>query len=288
MSAQTAFLNGEFISLAEAMVSAQDRGFLFGDGVYEVIPVFQKALFQLDAHLQRLENSLAATEIPNPYTLNQWQALLNDLVQKHPWTNQSVYLQVTRGVQPVRDHLPADNLTPTVYAFTNPLKPVSDTIKQQGIEVITLDDIRWQRCDIKAITLLPNVMMKLAAKQAGVDDAILISREGYISEGTASNVFLVKDNHLITPPLSQSILPGITRLVVKKIARDQQIPLIEKNITLTDLEAADEIWLTSSTKDALPVCKLNGQPVGQGRPGPVWQKMLTSFAQAKLDLVNQT
>lgn len=278
---QTVYLDGQYYPIEEARISPQDRGFLFGDGIYEVIPVFNKRLFEFDAHLTRLNNGLAAISIANPLSSKEWQDILNKLIQTHPWDNQFIYLQVTRGVQLERNHLPDDCLTPSIYAYTNPLLPVSDYIIKNGIKAITLEDIRWLRCDIKAITLLPNVMMKIAAKQQGADDAILINRDGLISEGTASNIFIVQNGKLLTPPTSNKILPGITRLVIENIARDHDITILEQELTLTDLEKADEIWLTSSTKDALPVCQLNGKAVGTGKPGAVWLKMNTFFAEAK-------
>jgi len=211
--------------MVESQISTQDRGFLFGDGVYEVIPVYQKTLFYFDEHLQRLKNSLAAVSIANPHTDKEWLQILTNLIDKHDWQDQFIYLQVTRGVQMQRDHLPVECLIPTVYAYTNPLKPVADEIIENGIKVVTLEDIRWLRCDIKAITLLPNVMMKLAAKNQGADDAILITPEGVISEGTASNAFMVKNNELITPPNSKNILPGSTRLVLETLAKQHDIAL---------------------------------------------------------------
>ncbi|MBD3610845.1 MAG: aminotransferase class IV, partial [Hydrogenovibrio crunogenus] len=201
--------------------------------------------------------------------------------------NQYIYLQVTRGVQMQRDHLPADCLSPTLYAYSNELKPLSETIIKQGVKVITLDDIRWLRCDIKAITLLPNIMMKMAAKNQGADDAILIDRDGHVAEGTSNNVFIVKDNALFTPKNGSRILPGITRSVVQSLAEQHSLPLTEMDLTLSDLENADEIWLTSSTKDALPVTELNGQPVGQGKPGPVWQKIQQYFEETKQHFIQQ-
>lgn len=285
MAEQIAYLNGQFLPISEAKVPAQDRGFLFGDGVYEVIPVYHKRLFEFEAHLQRLKNSLEATHIVNPMSDGDWQALLQELIDRHPWDNQFLYLQVTRGIQPQRDHLPEAGLTPTVYAYTNPLKPIPDAIKSKGIKVVTLEDIRWLRCDIKAITLLPNIMMKLAAKEQGADDAILIGRDGTVSEGTASNVFIVKDGNLITPPTSHKILPGITRLVIEKIAERHHIPIQERNLSQEDLVNADEIWLTSSTKDALPVCTLNHRPVGSGEPGPIWRQMQTYFSEVKQEMI---
>ena len=278
---QIVYLNGSYLPMVESQISTQDRGFLFGDGVYEVIPVYQRKLFRFDAHIQRLKNSLQATSITNPLSDSEWLKMLETLVAKHDWQDQYLYLQVTRGIQMQRDHLPADCLTPTIYAYTNPLKPIADHIIKNGIKVVSLEDIRWLRCDIKAITLLPNVMMKLAAKSQGADDAILITREGNISEGTASNTFIVKDGDLITPPNSHQILPGVTRMVIESIATEHRIPIVEKNITLDDLNSADEIWLSSSTKEALPVTQLNGQPVGTGKPGVVWLQMREYYQQHK-------
>jgi len=273
LNQQIAYLNGQYLPISEAQISTQDRGFLFGDGVYEVIPVYNQKMFWFAEHLQRLKNSLKGASILNPLSDSEWQEILETLIKKHDWQDQFIYLQVTRGVQMQRDHMPADCLTPTIYAYTNPLKPVAKSILENGIKVVTLDDIRWLRCDIKAITLLPNVMMKLAAKAQGADDAILITKKGLVSEGTASNAFIVKDNVLITPPNSNKILPGITRMVIESIAIEHHITLEERNITQEELHNADEIWLSSSTKEALPVTQLDDKPVGTGKPGALWLKM---------------
>ncbi len=281
ISQQQVYLNGEYMPIAESQISTQDRGFLFGDGVYEVIPVYQKKLFCFQEHLQRLKNSLKATSIQNPHTDSEWRNIFQSLVDMHDWSDQFLYLQVTRGVQMQRDHMPADCLQPTVYAYTNPLKPVSDQIKQNGIKVVTLEDIRWLRCDIKAITLLPNVMLKLAAKHQGADDAILISRDAKVAEGTASNIFMVKGNQLITPPNSQKILPGITRQVIESLATSHHIEIQERDISQQELEIADEIWLSSSTKEALPVTMIDGKQIGSGKPGKLWLSMSEIFQQHK-------
>lgn len=286
-SGQIAYLNGDFIPIEKAQISPQDRGFLFGDGVYEVIPVYSKRLFTFEPHLKRLKNSLAATDIMNPLDDAGWRKLLQKLVDMHPWPDQFIYLQVTRGVQMQRDHLPADNLTPTLYAYTNELKPVSDNIQTHGIKAVTLDDLRWQHCDIKAITLLPNILMKMTAKQQGADDAILIDRDGFVTEGTSNNVFIVRDGQLQTPPQSTALLSGITRQVILELAEQHNMPFSETPLTLPDLQAADEIWLTSSTKYALPVTQLNGQPVGNGQPGQAWQKMQQHFENAKQAHINK-
>lgn len=285
---QTVYLNGQYLPMEESQISTQDRGFLFGDGVYEVIPVFERNMFEFDAHYQRLENSLQAVSIANPLDKQQWKTILNSLIYKHEWNNQFLYLQITRGVQMVRNHLPDDCLTPTIYAYTNPLHSLDEQTVKKGIKVITLEDIRWLRCDIKAITLLPNVMMKLAAKNQGADDAILLTQDNKVLEGTASNVFIVKNNVLFTPPTSNNILPGITRLVVERIAKNHHIELRETELTLTDLEQADEIWLTSSTKNALPVCELNGKKVGAGITGKMWQKIDKLFAKTIKEIAKET
>lgn len=285
---QTVYLNGQYLPMEESQISTQDRGFLFGDGVYEVIPVFERNMFEFDAHYQRLENSLQAVSIANPLDKQQWKTILNSLISKHEWNNQFLYLQITRGVQMVRNHLPDDCLTPTIYAYTNPLHSLDEQTVKKGIKVITLEDIRWLRCDIKAITLLPNVMMKLAAKNQGADDAILLTQDNKVLEGTASNVFIVKNNVLFTPPTSNNILPGITRLVVERIAKNHHIELRETELTLTDLEQADEIWLTSSTKNALPVCELNGKKVGAGITGKMWQKIDKLFAKTIKEIAKET
>ena len=284
---QIAYLNGQFLPIEAACISTQDRGFLFGDGVYEVIPVYQKRIFEFEAHLQRLKNSLQATHITNPMNDEAWQQLCQNLVDQHPWQDQSLYLQVTRGIQMHRDHLPEADLTPTVYAYTTPLTPLPEKFLKQGISVITLDDIRWLRCDIKAITLLPNVLMKMAAKQRGVDDAILISRDGFVTEGTANNVFMVKDGTLYTPPTDNKILAGITRKVIEAIAEAHHIPLYERPITAEALDNADEIWLTSSTKEALPVTQLNGKAVGEGKPGPLWHTIRQYYQAFKQAFIQQ-
>jgi len=285
---QIAYLNGDYLPLEKAKISTQDRGFLFGDGVYEVIPVYQKQIFTLDAHIERLKHSLEATSILNPLTDNDWQKLLYKIVHLHPWQNQYLYIQVTRGVQLQRDHFPEPDLTPTLYIYSNELKPLASTIVENGISAITLEDIRWLRCDIKAITLLPNILLKMAAQQQGAQDAILIKPDGQVAEGTSNNVFILKDQTLFTPPNGTQILPGITRSVILKLAESHQIQFIEKPLSQKDLETADEIWLTSSTKNAVPVTQLNNQPVGNGRPGEIWQRFQCYFDREIQTFIEQT
>ncbi len=277
---QQAWLNGAWCDLADARISPLDRGFLFGDGVYEVIPVYERRIFALRPHLERLKHSLDATRIPDPYTDTQWRQLCEALVERHPWRDQYLYIQVTRGVQPHRDHLPDTSIPPTVFAYSSELKPLPDDINRHGIRCITTEDIRWQRCDIKAITLLANVMMKMAAQAAGVDDAILI-RNGMVAEGTASNVMIVENHALVTPPLDHCLLGGITRQIMLQVAQAIGLEVKEEPISLLRLHQADEIWLTSSTKAALPVVEIDGQPVGKGAPGPIWKQMKAAFIAAR-------
>jgi D-alanine transaminase len=274
------YLNGEFVPLEEARVPVLDRGFLFGDGVYEVIPVYGGKLFRLQHHLQRLNNSLTAVRIANPLQDQEWHAMLQQLLTRNDHAGDaSVYLQVTRGVA-VRDHAFPDNAVPTVFAMTNPIKPPPAEHYEKGVNVVLLDDIRWQRCNIKAITLLANVLLKQDALDAGATEAILM-RDGEVTEGTASNVFIVKDGLLLTPPAGPYLLPGITRDLVLELARDNAIVCAEARLTPADLAAADEIWLTSSTREIVPVTRLNDQPVAGGRPGEVFRQMHTIYSDFK-------
>jgi len=272
-SGQFAYLNGDFCPLEKCTISPQDRGFLFGDGIYEVIPVFNRQPFALDPHLDRLENSLAQTDLLNPLTRTQWASMIDQLIQYHPWSQQSIYIQVTRGCALHRDHRPEPNLTPTLYAYASELLPVAAALRETGLSVVTLADDRWGHCDIKAITLLANVRLKMQAQKQHADDAILIDDAGFVTEATASNVFMVKDNRLTTPPLSRALLPGITRQIILEIAQHLPMQVAQAPIHHSELAKADEIWLTSSTKNALPVTQLNHQSVGSGQPGPWWAEI---------------
>jgi D-alanine transaminase len=273
MAADTlVYLNGQFLPMAEARVPVMDRGFLFGDSVYEVIPVYGGHLFRLDHHLDRLNNSLAAIEMANPVSREAWQALLGRLVGQRPGEDQSVYLQVTRGPAEKRDHAIPPVVSPTVFAMTNPLLPIDPAVAEQGIAAITLPDLRWLRCDIKATTLLANVLARQRAKEHGALEAILL-RDGLALEGAASNLFVVKGGVLVTPPKSENVLPGITRDLVLELAEANGIPHAEADIPAGDLAVADEIWLTSSTREVMPVTRLDGRPVAGGRPGVTWRRM---------------
>ena len=279
-SVNEVFLNGEFLPADQAKVSVFDRGFLLGDGVYEVIPVYAGKPFELAGHLTRLQVSLDGVRMQNPMSELQWQDMIDELVVRNgDGGNQSVYLQVTRGVAP-RDHVFPTGVEPTAFAMSNPLQPVPEEYKKKGVAVITVPDIRWQKCNIKAITLLPNSLLKQQAQDAGAQEALLI-RDGYLTEGAASNAYAVIDGTIYTAPKDEKVLPGITRDVVLKLAAQANIPVVEQAVSESQLTTADEIWISSSTKEVLPVTKLDGDKVGKGIPGPVWQQIDILYQQYK-------
>ncbi len=269
------YLNGEFIALKEAHVSVLDRGFIFGDGVYEAIPTYAKNPFRLQHHLDRLNNSLHAIQIKNPLSSKQWHQLIEQVIQKNNFEDQSIYLQVTRGVAPRKHTFPQyDN--PTVFIMTSPMEKQSLDVMENGIHVITLVDNRWQNCHIKSISLLPNVLLHQQAIDKGAQETILV-RDGEATEGSASNLFIVLNNCLITPPKSPLLLPGVTRDLIVEIAHKQEICLKEQAIHEEDLFNAQEIWLTSSTKEILPVTKVNDKIINHGKPGPYWHQLISAY-----------
>jgi len=281
----TVYLNKKFLPIEDACISVLDRGFLFGDGVYEVIPAYGGHLFRLRHHLQRLQNSLDAIRLPNPLDTDEWADVLNELLARNrtlagPDNDQSVYLQVTRGVESKRDHRFPEETRPTVYANSNPIPEPDAAISETGIPAVTLDDIRWQCCHIKAITLLPNVLLRQQAVEQNAGEAILI-RGGDAIEGSASNIFVVRDQQILTPPISPQLLPGITRDLVLELAEQHKMPCREIDISEAMLRDSDEIWLTSSTREIMPVTTLDGEKIGNGVPGPVWKTMLAHYREYK-------
>lgn len=279
----TVYLNGVFLPIEQACVPVLDRGFLFGDGVYEVIPVYGGTLFRLEEHLQRLDHSLAGIRITNPLSRALWRDTLDELVERNGGGDQSIYFQITRGAAPKRDHAFPANVLPTIFMMSTPLAPLPEDLAQNGIAAITLADIRWQKCDIKAITLLPNVLLRQEAIDHGAAEAILL-RDGLAVEGAASNLFIVKDGTIITPPKSPHLLPGITRDLILELAAEHKVPHRETVITEAELRAADEVWLTSSTKEILPVTRLDNSAVSGGKPGPVWAKLIALYQHYKRTL----
>lgn len=282
-SDQIVYLNGEFKAIEDACVSVLDRGFLFGDGVFEVIPAYAGHLLRLDLHLHRLQNSLDGIRLKNPLSNAAWKQMLNQLVKKNSGEDQSVYLQVTRGVAASRDHNFPDQINATVFAMSNNLPAMPRSVAEQGIEAVTLDDIRWRACNIKTTALLANTLLRQQATDKGAGEAILI-RDGYATEGSASNVFVVLDGIIVTAPISPLLLSGITRDLVLELARTHDMPCLERDITEAELRAASEIWITSSTREIMPVLKLDAEPVGRGVAGPVWQVMIDIYQQYKQQL----
>ncbi|MDX1512743.1 MAG: D-amino acid aminotransferase [Gammaproteobacteria bacterium] len=273
-----AYFNGDYVPLEQVRVSPLDRGYLLGDGVYEVVPVYSGRLFCIDSHLERLARSLGAVEIRNPHSPSDWRRLLETLVTRNGGGEQSVYFQVTRGVAP-RNHAFPANVDPVVFAMT---RKMSSRAEPAPVEAVTRTDNRWDRCDIKSIALLPNVLLRQQAVAAGASEAIL-HKDGSITEGAASNVFVVHGERVRTPPKSPKILAGITRDVVVQLGPDAGLVIEEVEIPEPDLMSADEIWVTSSTMEVSPVIRLNGRPVGSGKAGPIWARLYQQFRRYKLD-----
>ena len=266
----TVYLNGEFLPVEEAKVSVLDRGFIFGDGIYEVIPVYGGRLFRLGHHLERLDHSLEAIHLTNPLDQEQWQKILEDLVRRNGSGDQSLYLQITRGVAAREHDFPRDAV-PTVFAMSTPLE--SDAAETPSpISAVTVEDIRWKWCHIKAIALLPNILMRRQAVEQGAGEAIML-RDHFVTEGAASNIFIVNHGVVLTPPKSNLLLPGVTRDLVVELCHANAIPCVEGALSEPQLRGADEVWITSSTREIVPVVRLDGIPVGDGQPGPLWQHL---------------
>ncbi|MFL6566768.1 MAG: D-amino acid aminotransferase [Burkholderiales bacterium] len=273
------FLNGRFLPLEEAKVPVLDRGFIFGDGVYELVPVYSRVAFRLDEHLARLERSLEETRIRNPYARAQWREIVYRLVDAQPFDDQGVYFQVTRGVAK-RDHAFPKDAEPTVFAMSNPLvTPPRETV-QKGAAAVSAPDNRWLRCDIKSISLIGNCLLRQLSVEAGAAETILF-RDGKLTEASSSNVFIVKRGVILSPPKTSLILPGITYDVVLELARGANLPLELREVAEAEVRAADEIWVTSSSKEVLPIVSLDAAPVGGGRPGPVFARMYRLYQEFK-------
>ncbi|HET9700792.1 MAG TPA: D-amino acid aminotransferase, partial [Burkholderiales bacterium] len=279
------YLNGEFMPLEEARIPVLDRGFIFGDGVYEVIPVYSRHPFRLAEHLRRLQHSLDAVRIPNPHSDADWARLIGQVIARNEPEDQGVYLQVTRGVAR-RDHAFPKGVAPTVFVMSNPLVTPPAEQVTNGVPVISASDYRWLRCDIKSVALLANCLLRQLAVDAGAVETVLI-RDGFVTEGSASNLLLVKDGVLLAPPKNHLMLPGITYDVVLELAADHGVPHEVREVTELELRAADELMLTSSTKEVLAITSLDGRPVGNGRPGPVFAKLHRLYQEFKQTVMRQ-
>jgi D-alanine transaminase len=272
---QIVYLNGRFLPLEDAQVSVLDRGFIYGDGVYELVPVYGREPFRLPQHLARLQHSLDGIALANPMSHAQWEALIRDLVARQSHADQGVYLQITRGVAK-RDHAFPKGVPPTVFMMSNPLATPSREQVDRGVAVVTAVDNRWHRCDLKTISLVGNVLMRQLAAEADAVETVMF-RDGFLTEASASNVLLVKDGTILVPPKDRHILPGITYDAAVEFAHDIGVPVVTRPIPRDEALAADEMWLSSSTKEVLAVTTVDGVPFAGGRPGPVFRRMWAAF-----------
>jgi D-alanine transaminase len=288
------YLNGEYTPLREARVSVLDRGFIFGDGVYEVVPAYGRRLFRFNEHMARLDRSLEKLRMPNPHSQAEWLAVLRELVVRHAERfgadDQMVYLQVTRGIA-LRDHVMPRDLEPTVFAMTNAMKPVSAEQRHQGVACVTARDFRWERCDIKTTSLLGNVLARQISADRGAVETIML-RAGanginYLTEASSSNVWIVHEGALLGPPKSEHVLEGIRVELLEELCEEEGIAFNLRPITETELLAADEVLLSSATKEVLAVTTLDGDPVGhgagKGKPGPIYARLYAAYQRAKAE-----
>jgi len=277
------YLDGRFMPLEEARVPVMDRGFLFGDGVYEVIPVYGGRPFRLSQHMERLDNSLRSIRMENPLPLEAWGRIFMRLIGPATDGDRLLYLQLTRGVDRTRNHLFPQDVEPTVLVMTWGLGPRDPDIAATGVFAVVLEDNRWHRCDIKATALLGNVLLRQEAEDAAATEAILV-RDGLVTEGSSTNPFMVRSGEILTPPASNRLLRGVTRDLVLELACGAALPCAERPITRDELEAADEIWISSSSREVQPVTRLDGKPVGTGVPGPRWRRIDRLFQDYKARL----
>ncbi|MEM5529609.1 aminotransferase class IV [Gammaproteobacteria bacterium AS21] len=282
----TAYLNGEYLPLAQARISPLDRGFLFGDGIYEVIPYYNSRSVGLVPHIQRMINGLAEIEIKCDKTIEQWKTLLDDLIAKNDGANSNlgVYVHVSRGTDSIRNHAYPENIAPTIFCFTFAIKepePV-DRTKAMSYTVTSTQDLRWKRCHIKSTALLGNVMHYQQGHSTGNNECLLFNDKNELTEGSSVNAFIVKDGVIITPIQDNQILPGITRrIIIDSIIADGSIKIEERTVTMDEVNNADEVWISSSSKEIAPIVKIDGKNVADGKIGPVWEKAFAIYTAAK-------
>lgn len=281
-----AFLNGEFLPLEEARISPLDRGFLFGDGIYEVIPSYAGKLVGFGPHIDRMNRGMELIGIDFNWDDQQWQDMCQQLIEKNGSGNLGVYLHVSRGADTKRFHAYPEDVAPTIFGFAFEIAPppVADRAQAKGYSVATTEDLRWQRCHIKSTALLGNVMHFQHGHAAGANETLLFNSKGELTEASACNAYIVKEGVVITPPLDNQILPGITRLILLDIlAKDGSIKVEERIVTMTEVSNADEVWITSSSKEIAPVTEMDGKPVGNGKVGPVWEAAQKLYSQSKFN-----
>lgn len=279
MSEQIVHLNGQYLPLSEARVPVLDRGFIFGDGIYEVVPVYGGKPFRWPQHHARLERSLAKVRIANPLDAAGWRALVDGLVRRHPWRDQFVYLQVTRGVAK-RDHAFPVGVTPTVFAMSSELLPPAAALIEDGVSTISLPDERWLHCDVKSTSLLGNVLARQAAADAGVLECIQF-RDGFLTEGSSSNIWVVREGRVLGAPRDNLILEGIRFGLMAELCEQVGLPFEVRRITREEVFAADELMLSSATKEVLAISRVDDQRIGDGKPGPVWRRLWDAYQRAK-------
>ncbi|MEO7464694.1 MAG: D-amino acid aminotransferase [Nitrosospira sp.] len=277
------YLNGDFMPIEEARIPVLDRGFIFGDGVYEVIPVYSRRPFRLAEHLLRLQDSLDGIRLTNPHSNEHWSSLVEQIIARNESEDQYLYLHITRGVAK-RDHAFPKGVMPTVFIMSNPLLAPPRELLASGVSAITTNDNRWLRCDIKAISLLPNVLLRQMAVDAGAVETVLL-REGFMTEGAASNIFVVKNETLLAPPKNHLMLPGITYDVVLELAAAHKIPNEVRTVSEYEVRTAQELLLTSSTKEIMPITRLDGKPVGDGKPGPMFALLYQLYQNYKVTVM---
>ena len=275
------FLDGVYGPLREARVSVLDRGFIFGDGIYEVLPAYGGRLFRFAGHMARLERSLDEIRIPNPFSNSEWLEIARRLIadqQARGVQDQLVYLQVTRGVA-LRDHAMPPGLEPTVFAMASPMKLATPEQRTHGVACVTADDFRWRKAHIKSTSLLGSVLARQIAADAGVVEVVMF-RDGFLSEGASSNVWVIKDGVVIGPPRDHLVLEGIRFGLIEELCRQQGLRHELRRVTRDEVLSADELLLSSATKEVLPITLLDGAPVGSGRPGPVYARLYAGYQQA--------
>ena len=278
-------LNGKTLPLCDAKISVLDRGFIFGDGIYEVVPVYGRRLSRFDEHMQRMERGRAKVRIPNPHDRAGWLALIRELIAAQPSDDQLIYIEVTRGVAP-RDHVMPDGLTPTVFVMTNAMKPPTADQRHHGVSCTTARDFRWQRGDIKSVSLLGAVLARQMSADHGAAETIMF-RDGWLTEASASNVWVVHEGALLGPPKSEHVLEGIRVDLLAELCADIGIAYNLRPLSEADVRAADAVLLSSATKEVLPVTRIDGEPVGhgalRGRPGPVYGRLYEAYQRAKAE-----
>ena len=273
------YLDGEYTAVKDAKVSVLDRGFIFGDGVYEVVPVYGGQPFCFEEHMARLDRSLAELQIANPLTLAEWRGIVMRLIAPGGDAPQAVYFQVTRGVAP-RDHAMVKGLRPTVFVMVNPLPPVSDAVRAKGVACVTADDFRWQKAHIKSTSLLGAVLARQISVEAGAAETVMF-RGDWLSEASSSNVWIVKDGVLTGPPKDNLVLTGIRYGLLERLCQEQGIPFALRRVSRDEVFGADELIVSSASKEVLPVVTLDGKAIGNGRPGPIYECLYAAYQQAK-------